>query len=320
MSENLNYSMYKLAEVNTPTGLTLVPENQEKQSDVGRVITLFRYSAHINIRDKSLEQPERFIEAVEAARAFVEDETGLSAVAKVYLLESTSTEATAFLEPNNGDIVFGRDDAGADYDSDYYWKVVASDLVHEFTHSTGYATARGISIRDRESERFEVQYGGLKVLHASSLMGRTDNPFEQGIFYEEALAGEIQARWREKTLPDYKENPQVTLSFLEADIPIRYVDLEKGLSGGHQESMMGLPSFATHAMGLLNEQLKQRGEHDIFDLMIKARKPESQVKGKKELIAVVNSVRPDLYVDLRRLQYTAKDYVKGLAMVKEAIA
>lgn len=74
-------------------------------------------------------------------------------------------------------------------------------------------------------------------------------------------------------------------------------------------------AYPASALSILNDA----SGANLYDLMIQMRHPESKASAKKEFITAINSVRPGLYQELRRLEYTKPDFTAGYSLVQDII-
>ena len=274
-------------------------------------------------RGKALPKTTEFKTASANAKEFVEDLTGVSISNDAVLHEFTRNGELGFTQSHDGQVIIGEGNIRAFTGANeaFFWRVLRSNLAHEYAHSTGQENKKVIGLLNGSNFAY-TPFIGLHRYYTRYLYGRTEQPLK-GSFFEEAFAGEVEAQWREKTEPGYADNGNILVSTKAFDIPVRYIDLEKGLvTQGFQRMNCMVSGIAAYCLNIMNDAIKARGGPDLFPILIEARKPQSELSAKRELIRAVklldNVGQPSVYGQLMSLDYSESDFLRAVKLIEAA--
>lgn len=184
-------------------------------------------------------------------------------------------------------------------------------LVHELTHSTSVDTAKVLDIQNGEGHC-------IYTLFPHHITEVTPS-FHSDHFFEEGLAEEIASRWRVQFDHNLHDRDRDLLATRErAAVPVRMYSPPVTIDETKHDNERGIryPAYCSFGIQLLSEYTGV----DLIDLLIQARKPETQLEAANKIKRTVNSVEPGLYEILTSAEYTVDDFQDCLEIIKQAIA
>lgn len=195
-----------------------------------------------------------------------------------------------------------------------------SVLVHELAHSTGDSCGGPVFINIEPGGGLgcNFPYGqtvGQNIIRLSKENGEHTIDGE-GNFFEEAFAEQTAAQYRAGMMDDPDALQYFKIDGATYTLPARYVSGNHiaRLRGEKDEYELGSPAFAAYSIDLMSEMCGQ----NLYDLQCQMRNPEYEAAAKKQFITAANTVRANLYQELRELQYSEKDFIHGFKLVQAA--
>lgn len=286
----------------------------QKGNTITRARKLAQYISHLShYQDPSLgefvQPSKQEILAVEDAKKFIEDMLGIEVDCGVAEVSSfNKTYAAGAYDSSLHYLFFSKYSSDSAYDQAI---TMGSLLVHEIVHSTSAKTAKVIDIDDGVTRNIHT----VQPHHITDInQGTSDDHF-----FEEGLAEEIASRWRQKFDPKIANRErELKSSFGHSPIPIRMFTPGMPIDeiGDNYQPGFSQPAICAFGIQLLSEYTGV----DIIDLLIKARKPETQVSASTLLKDTVDSIEPGLYDVLTSARYSPEDFEDCLSIIKDAIA
>jgi hypothetical protein len=204
-------------------------------------------------------------------------------------------------------------------------KVLTSNLVHELMHATGTNNIKLIGLREQNATTPYV-VNGYSIVDIRSATNPTSegermSASVKGCFFEEAIAEEAAARWREDTNPEIAGHETTACKFLyhykSPALPYRYVDTDASEYGSNYPANYNFSGSAYCSEGL--RQVGEWTHTDMFQLMLDLRIPEKEASARRSIIQAVESIEKGLYPKLRDLDYSQENFIAGYEMIMAAI-
>lgn len=259
-------------------------------------------SHHINVLETTPEK--RAMEDV--ARAFVAESFGIMPTTSLYWQPDKTFSGQRGVHSAAYDATYVADWANENLHHRYMEQMAL--LVHEFAHAAGNPHQIEI-FHNHQAETFHVYTRlGMEVIKIS----QRDKPVTsvEGLFFEEALAEETAARWRESHAPLTNQYPDYLFNRQARTVPLRFYDYDstatRHVDIGHRTKI--IPSYAAYGLSLLSATCGA----DLYELMIQTRWPDKAASAKRTFIDAINSVEDGLYQKLRHVPYTAESFVTAL--------
>ena len=185
-------------------------------------------------------------------------------------------------------------------------------LVHELMHSTMADAAKLLDIQNGDDHTIN----SLRPHHITEITPS----FNSDNFFEEGLAEEIASRWRVRFDPNLQERERDLLSSFggRAALPVRMYNSTVTIDETSTDIERGYKyaSFCSFGIQLLSEYTGV----DLIELLIQARKKETQNEAAKKIKDTVESVEPGLYDVLTGADYSVEDFEDCLEIIKQAIS
>ena len=279
-----------------------------------RALILAEYQKYLEtgyrpVDGELIETTEKEFRLVEEAKAFIEKYTGLA-------VDCNVTKVTKLLEKDcNGaydrllhTVFVIENKTGTDYGDEIE---LGSLLVHELMHSTSVNTSKIIGIFYENKHKITPLQSHHEVDITPSLWCEH--------FFEEGLAEEISSRWREQFDPALRQRDRELLSLVKLpEVPVRMYNTNSTIDHNTSDKQRRLNYSSLCAFGI--QLLSEYTGVDIIDLLIQARKPETQIEANRRLKETVDSVEPGLYDVLTSAEYTSNDFNDCIVIIKQAIA
>lgn len=242
------------------------------------------------------------------AVAFIERTTGLTVTCGLRKYERLNGNHSGIYHPGLHAVAVSSCEHVTTYGNEIEF---GSLLVHEMMHSTAVDTSVVLDINN-DGER------GIYTLMPHQIAEITPG-FDDDHFFEEGLAEEIASRWRVEYDATLKGRDTELLAYgTHAPLPLRMYSPIRPIDQTTKdtERILQYPAFCSYGIQLLSDHTGV----DIIDLLIQARKPETQVSASKALKNTVDAVEPGLYDILCGAGYTQADFEDCLVIIKTAIA
>ena len=245
--------------------------------------------------------------AAEAA-AFIEQTTGLEVSCGLGKYTRLQEERNGVYDSSLHAVAVREYSTGTQYGDTV---ALGSVLVHEMMHSTAVDTAKVLDIETAGAH-------GIYTLQPHHVTEITPS-FDDDHFFEEGLAEEIASRWRMQFDTELRERDRDLLGYGEhSPLPVRMYMPVAPIDMTTRDGERGVqyPAFCSFGIQLLSEYTGV----DLIDLLIQARKPETQASASERLRQTVDSVEPGLYDILTSAHYSVEDFEDCLKIIKIAIA